>query len=29
MKKWKRSWKVQLIEAQNPKWKDLYESIRQ
>ena len=27
LKKWKRSWKVQLIEATNPQWKDLYESI--
>jgi putative endonuclease len=27
LKKWKRSWKVQLIEAQNPQWNDLYESI--
>ena len=27
LKKWKRSWKVALIEAQNPLWKDLYESI--
>ena len=27
LKKWKRSWKVQLIEAQNPDWNDLYESI--
>jgi putative endonuclease len=27
LKKWKRSWKVQLIEAQNPQWDDLYESI--
>ena len=27
LKKWKRSWKVQLIEAQNPQWLDLYESI--
>jgi putative endonuclease len=27
LKKWKRSWKVQLIEAQNPKWEDLYDSI--
>jgi putative endonuclease len=26
-KKWKRSWKTQLIEAQNPQWEDLYESI--
>ena len=27
LKKWKRSWKVQLIEAENPKWSDLYETI--
>jgi putative endonuclease len=27
LKKWKRSWKVELIEAQNPEWNDLYESI--
>jgi putative endonuclease len=27
LKKWKRTWKVQLIEAQNPDWNDLYESI--
>ncbi len=27
LKKWKRSWKIQLIEAQNPQWGDLYESI--
>ena len=27
LKKWKRSWKIQLIEAQNPQWDDLYESI--
>ncbi len=27
LKKWKRDWKVKLIEAQNPEWKDLYESI--
>jgi putative endonuclease len=27
LKKWKRAWKVQLIEAQNPGWDDLYESI--
>ncbi len=27
LKKWKRSWKIQLIEAQNPQWNDLYESI--
>ena len=27
LKKWKRSWKVRLIETQNPEWDDLYESI--
>ncbi|WP_024518100.1 GIY-YIG nuclease family protein [Bradyrhizobium sp. Tv2a-2] len=27
LKKWKRSWKVELIEMQNPEWDDLYESI--
>jgi putative endonuclease len=27
LKKWKRDWKVQLIEAENPNWNDLYESI--
>jgi putative endonuclease len=27
LKKWKRNWKVQLIEARNPKWEDLYQSI--
>ena len=27
LKKWKRSWKAGLIEATNPKWNDLYESI--
>jgi putative endonuclease len=27
LKKWRRAWKVQLIEAQNPQWDDLYESI--
>jgi len=27
LKKWKRSWKIQLIETQNPEWHDLYESI--
>ncbi len=25
IKKWKRSWKLQLIEAANPDWKDLVE----
>jgi putative endonuclease len=27
LKKWKRSWKMQLIETGNPEWDDLYESI--
>jgi len=27
LKKWKRSWKVQLIETNNPQWDDLYDSI--
>ena len=25
LKKWERTWKVQLIEAENPEWKDLFE----
>ena len=24
LKKWNRSWKIELIEKYNPKWKDLY-----
>lgn len=27
MKKWKRQWKIELIEQHNPEWKDLYEQI--
>ncbi len=27
LKKWKREWKVQLIETKNPDWLDLYETI--
>lgn len=27
LKKWNRSWKLELIEGQNPTWKDLYEDI--
>ena len=27
LKKWKRAWKIQLIEAQNLQCEDLYESI--
>ena len=24
LKKWRRSWKIELIKKQNPEWKDLY-----
>jgi putative endonuclease len=27
IKKWKRSWKVEIIEKMNPEWKDLYDDI--
>ncbi len=27
IKKWKRAWKVQLIEASNPNWVDLYTAL--
>lgn len=27
IKKWNRSWKVELIEKENPNWNDLYEEI--
>ena len=27
IKKWKRAWKLELIEKHNPQWNDLYESI--
>jgi len=27
IKKWNRAWKIELIEKQNPDWKDLYEEI--
>ena len=26
IKKWNRSWKLKLIEAQNPDWRDLHDS---
>ena len=29
IKKWKRSWKIRLIEEKNPLWKDLYGLISQ
>ncbi len=27
IKKWRREWKIELIEAHNPVWRDLYETI--
>jgi len=27
IKEWKRVWKLNLIEAANPEWQDLYESL--
>jgi len=27
MKKWKRQWKIDLIESVNPEWKDFYSQI--
>ena len=27
MKKWKRQWKMELIEKSNPNWEDLFESL--
>jgi putative endonuclease len=27
MKKWNRTWKIELIENKNPDWNDLYDSI--
>lgn len=27
LKKWRRSWKLQLIEASNPDWEDLFDHI--
>lgn len=27
LKKWNRSWKLKLIEAMNPAWKDLHDQI--
>jgi putative endonuclease len=28
MKKWKRAWKIELIEQANPDWNDLFEMIQ-
>ncbi|MCO5146230.1 MAG: GIY-YIG nuclease family protein [Aquamicrobium sp.] len=27
IKRWRRKWKLSLIEAMNPQWRDLYEEI--
>ena len=27
IKKWRRDWKIRLIEERNPEWTDLYEGI--
>jgi len=27
LKKWRRAWKVELIEKENPDWRDLFEEI--
>ncbi|HLI18477.1 MAG TPA: GIY-YIG nuclease family protein [Rhodanobacteraceae bacterium] len=27
IKEWKRAWKLELIEAQNPSWNDLYQEL--
>ncbi len=27
IKKWKRSWKIELLEKHNPNWEDLYDDI--
>jgi putative endonuclease len=29
IKKWQRAWKIELIEKDNPDWKDLYPDIVQ
>ena len=29
IKKWRREWKVNLIESTNPEWLDLYETLAQ
>ncbi len=27
LKKWRRSWKIELIEKHNPDWKDLFDDL--
>ena len=28
LKRWRRAWKIELIERTNPEWRDLYEDIQ-
>jgi putative endonuclease len=27
LKTWKRAWKIELVEAANPRWRDLFEDL--
>jgi putative endonuclease len=27
LKKWRRAWKLEMIERDNPQWRDLYEDL--
>jgi putative endonuclease len=27
IKKWRRAWKLELIERDNPQWRDLFETV--
>ena len=27
LKRWRREWKIEMIEKQNPEWRDLYQKI--
>jgi len=27
LKRWRRSWKIQLVEQENPEWRDLYDIL--
>jgi len=27
LKKWKRQWKIEMIQKENPEWEDLYEDL--
>ncbi|WP_417496092.1 GIY-YIG nuclease family protein [Maricaulis sp.] len=29
LKNWRRAWKIELVETENPRWRDLYEMINQ